>query len=137
MIPKSQLNYYIPGIVESTRYLMAKENKKPATYCFVDPPGETVLGDSLEIDIECVDGIISPLDWIGIYPSNVPSLPGLSHNRWKYLSPFIHNTNKGAIEDRVATEQDPIRFRVVFDAASLPNHSGTQNHIILSYLLTI
>lgn len=25
-------------------------------------------------------------DWVGIYPRAVPSLPGLSHGRWRYIS---------------------------------------------------
>ena len=52
--------------------------KSQTTYKFGDVPREVLVGDELVLEIECV-GEVSPLDWIGIYPANVPTMPGLSH----------------------------------------------------------
>ncbi len=53
-------------------------SKLQASYEFRDAPREVLVGDELVLEIECI-GEVSPLDWIGIYPANVPTMPGLSH----------------------------------------------------------
>lgn len=71
------------------------------------------MGDPMTVIIELRKGeSIHPLDWIGLYPTSIPSLPGLSHKRWRYVA-------SGEM-------LDSNRFKFVFQKNSpvLPNHAG-------------
>lgn len=58
--------------------------KSQVTYEICDLPAEMVVGETLDVHI-LVSGTMSPLDWIGIYHVATPSLPGLSHSKWRYI----------------------------------------------------
>ena len=55
-----------------------------------DMPMELLVGDALDFTITVGHPVEFSKDlkqdWVGIYPKNIPTLPGLSHRRWKYLS---------------------------------------------------
>lgn len=51
---------------------------------------ECLVGDVLEVRLVLPpDGLTTtqphPMDWIGVYPASIPTLPGISHGRWVYL----------------------------------------------------
>jgi hypothetical protein len=83
------------------------------SYRIVSCPAEVLVGDPVSIVVERRGGVSgSGLDWIGLYPVSVPSLPGLSHGRWRYLS-------SGERDERGRTT-------VLFhgQSSALPSHSG-------------
>jgi hypothetical protein len=97
-------------------------NKSSASFELVDVPTEIILGESMEITL-AIMGEMSPYDWVGIYPVNIPSLPGLSHGRWKYISTFMdHKTENGLTGSKDATVPKVVKVR--FEQGALPNHSG-------------
>jgi hypothetical protein len=51
------------------------------------------------------------MDWIGIYPVALPTLPGLSHGRWRYISAC-----EMAKDGTISVNFNP--------QSSLPNHEG-------------
>lgn len=95
-------------------------------YRFIDPPLEVVVGDAVDLVLECT-GELSPRDWVGIYPKSIPTVPGVSNGRWRYISTFTE-TNAIAHEQeslmQVDREKDTHRKVLTFDPTFLPNHAG-------------
>lgn len=124
-------------------------------YRFIDPPLEVLVGDAVEMVLECT-GELSPLgmphtdpseiltgncfhrtphcfltaDWVGIYPASIPTVPGVSHGRWKYISTFTE-TNAIAQEQITSDKLKHEKHRKVltFDPSFLPNHAGEADRL--------
>ncbi len=79
-----------------------------------------------------------PLDWVGIYPENVPTVPGVSHGQWLYLDGGKTNVNAGYYyaggvvqESSDVKEKEEARMAPTFNTVHLefprkllPKHSG-------------
>ena len=93
-------------------------------YYFLGAPSEVLVGEPLELEIEC-DSAMCSLDWVGIYSCVIPTLPGISR-RWRYLSaesnyiPSTKDTNSKKQPKPAKQNMSKIRF----EPHELPNHSG-------------
>ena len=91
-------------------------------YRFIDPPLEVIVGDAVEMVLEC-SGDRSPGDWVGIYPQSIPTVPGVSHGRWKYISTFSE-TQRDAMSPKGKKFREKHRKIIRFDPSFVPNHAG-------------
>ena len=73
-------------------------------------------------------------DWVGIYPSSVPTVPGVSHGRWKYISTFSETNDIAQEQVAMAPKErssDKHNRVLKFDPSFLPNHAGGDIYIVL------
>ena len=93
-----------------------KRDEGRAKYEIQSLPAELVVGEPLDVQI-LVTGTMDPTDWIGIYPASVPTLPGLSHSKWRYISSncVIESQND---DDKQTT------ISIRFKPHELPQHHG-------------
>jgi hypothetical protein len=79
----------------------------PRCYRIDDMPAELLVGEPLEFTVALLHPAKSAKDlkqdWVGIYPTSVPTLPGLSHYRWKYLSAaqFVVSEDQASLKVRM------------------------------------
>ena len=83
------------------------------SYRIVRCPSEVLVGDALRVEVERLGkDPVGAFDWIGLYPVVVPSMPGLSHGRWRYLS----------TGDQVGRSTIVVTFPAA--SSALPGHGG-------------
>ena len=85
----------------------------PAVYR-VEAFPESIIGTSLpvKVDVSPVSAL-HELDWVGVYPSSTPSLPGLSLSRWVYLG-----------QGTINIKNDTATIEITVPVEKLPNYSG-------------
>jgi hypothetical protein len=87
----------------------------------VTGPPELQLGHPLVLRVHLPRSELHPSchHWLGVFPTNVPSNPGLSSGRWLYLA------NAAGPDSASDNELQPLVYRTVtFPPTSLPPHAG-------------
>ena len=87
----------------------------------VTGPPELQLGHPLVLRVHLPRSELHPscYHWLGVFPTNVPSNPGLSSGRWLYLA------NAAGPDSASDNELQPLVYRTVtFPPTSLPPHAG-------------
>jgi hypothetical protein len=97
-------------------------------YRILKAPHEVLVGCPLDIEVEMSSDDKNPLsvtDWIGIYPSTIPTLPGLSHGRWRYINGNIDQIeNSHSSQNNKIFISKPEVVTIRFEPHELPIHSG-------------
>lgn len=79
-------------------------------------PPECLQGETVPLELHVPLKGRHRLDWIGVFPAGVPTMPGFSHGRWIYLGAHYARSEAGGENEQI---------RLTIPTGKLPQHDGS------------